>query len=91
MGDVNLWGTGKTAERLVTCIKENIILVIDNDRKKWGTVRNGYTVCAPDNISEFHGRFDKIIIASVSWRCIRRQIMKEFDVEQVQIENMYYQ
>jgi len=85
-----LWGTGKIADKLIGVIKDEIVLVVDNDKKKWGSVWNNYVVERPCSLKEYIGVFDKIIIAATSWEIIRRQIIENFKINEALIENMYY-
>lgn len=85
-----LWGTGELANRLVKLIDDEIILVVDNDERKWETAWNGYVVKNPHCLKEVMGCFDKIVIASKSWRTIREQIIHDFKIDTSMIENMYY-
>lgn len=90
MGKVILWGTGTMAQKLLSVIEDTIVLVVDNDKKKWGTIWNGYIVNNPSSIVDLNNNFDKIIIGTVSWRAIREQILKEFSIESYRVENIYY-
>lgn len=91
MKQIVLWGTGKIANRLLISISEKIVLVVDNDEKKWGTVWNGYTVSSPEALKMAELRFDKIVIATEKWRVIRKQIIEKFNIDDKLIDNMYYQ
>lgn len=90
MEQIILWGTGKIAGRLIDIINERIVLVVDNNEKKWGTIWNGYVINNPATIKTLESGFDKVIIATVNWRIIRRQIIEEFHIDVELIENMYY-
>ena len=63
MEKVILWGTGKIAQKLLPVINDTILLVVDNDRKKWGMMWNGYMINNPSAITNYYGNFDRIIIA----------------------------
>lgn len=88
MEEIILWGTGKIANRLIETISGRIVLVVDNDKEKWGVIWNGYRISSPDAIRDT--KFDKIIIAAVEWRVIRKQIGERYHIDQKMIENMYY-
>ena len=90
MEKIVLWGTGKLARKLLPVLTYTVILVVDNDKSKWGTVWNGYIVSPPASIKDFYGKFDRIIIATANWKIIREQILDEFCVEPGLIDNMYY-
>lgn len=90
MYKIILWGTGKIANRLIRLIDDEIMLVVDNDERKWETTWNGYIVKSPYCLEEAIGSFDKIVIASKSWREIREQIIHDFKIDASMIENMYY-
>ena len=90
MEKVILWGTGKIAQKLLPVINDTIHLVVDNDRKKWGMMWNGYMINNPSAITNYYGNFDRIIIAMLSWKKVRKQILEEFAIESDLIDNMYY-
>lgn len=90
MKKVILWGTGMIASKLLSVIEDIIILVVDNDKKKWGMIWNGYIVNNPSAIVNLYDDFDRIIIATVDWRTIREQILREFGIASSRIDNMYY-
>lgn len=90
MFKIVLWGTGEIADRLIRLIDDEIMLVVDNDERKWETTWNGYLVKSPHYLEEVIGYFDKIVIASKSWGVIREQIIHDFNIEISMIENMYY-
>lgn len=90
MEKIIVWGTGKIADKLFPAINDEIVLVVDNDKKKWGTIWNGFTVKSPSVIVDFNGNFDRVVIASIYWKEIRRQIIEECGVDSSLIDNMYY-
>jgi len=71
-------------------ITDSIILVVDNDKTKWETIWNGYVVNSPSVIATFDGDFDRIVIAALNWKVIRKQILEDFCVDPCYIDNMYY-
>lgn len=91
MEDIILWGTGQIANTLMPLINARIILVIDNDKKKWGTDWHGYIVNSPDVLKDFEGKFNRIVIAAEKWKTIRKQIIEEFHIDKELIDNMYFQ
>lgn len=90
MEKIILWGTGEIATRLLSIITDSIVLVIDNDKEKWGNIWNGYVVNSPSVLTTFDGDFDRIVIASLNWKVIRKQILEEFCIAPHFIDNMYY-
>lgn len=85
-----LWGTGKIAKKLIEVIDDKIVFVVDNDDSKWGTIWNGYEIRCPDDIEKRIAEYDKIIIATTSFREIKTQILSKYSIEEKKIDNMYY-
>lgn len=90
MSNIIFWGTGKIASQLIGLIDDKVVLVVDNDEKKWGSNWQGYVIHEPDDIRKLKGGFDKVIIAAAGWKDIRRQLIQQFHIDESLIDNMYY-
>lgn len=85
-----LWGTGKVGAKLIKAVDDEIVLVVDNDEKKWGSLWNGYVVNSPQCLNGYNNYYDKIVIAVADWKSVREQIIQYFNIATSSIENMYY-
>lgn len=90
MKKIILWGTGEIANKLINVVEDQIVLVVDNNEEKWGSNWNGYIINSPQHLNDFKENFDRIIIATASWKEIRNQIYDNFNIALCLVDNMYY-
>ncbi|MFR1908479.1 MAG: chemotaxis protein [Clostridium neonatale] len=76
MLNVIMFGTGTTANVVLTGLKENIHIICycDNDRTKWGKIFKGKNVIPPNEIMKFN--YDYIVIASQFNNEIYKQLLE---------------
>lgn len=73
--DVIIWGTGRGAEDIITCVKEDcrIIAYVDNDQTRWGNKYHDSLVVAPKELISM--QFDYLIVAvAINYESIVTQL-----------------
>ena len=73
--DVIIWGTGRGAEDIITCLKEDcrVIAYADNDQTRWGNKFHDSLVVAPKELIDM--QFDYLIVAvAVNYESIVTQL-----------------
>lgn len=85
-----LWGCGKCADLIWNEIKHEVVLIIDNNSMLWGTLWNGFIINSPKCLEENKIVYDKVIIASVEWRIIRKQLIDFYGVQDKKIDNTFF-
>lgn len=88
--NIILWGTGKAASVLMENLNCNIVVVVDNDERKWGKEWNGFTIQEPAVLKNTEIEYDKIIIAVADWKVIKRQLTEKMHVSSDKIDNMFF-
>lgn len=85
-----LWGIGKCGTLIWEDVKDYVEIVIDGNEKLWGNDWNGFKIQPPEILKDKNISYDKIIIASVEWRFIKKDIMNKYGVDSKYIDNMYF-
>ena len=75
MMKIVIFGAGKNAERLRTCIKSNIKIVsyIDNNPLLWGNEIDGIKICEPHSLTALDYNF--VVIATINYKPIVSQLL----------------
>lgn len=76
-----IYGAGNMAVELINKIRRNgaeAVMLIDTDRKKWGTVVKGLTVEGPSVLKEKNDLFDYIMIGSIWYYKEIKEALKSF-------------
>lgn len=83
------WGAGGgTLAPLYMLRKEcQIIGIVDNDKKKWGTVFEEYKVYSPEEMAEWE--YDYVVIANKYGKEIRSQLVTQLGVKEEKIYDFY--
>ena len=72
-----LYGAGPTAEALMgTFEQDQIVLVCDSDRQKWGKLIGEYAIVSPEELVARRSEFDKIFISSRYYEEIKTALLE---------------
>lgn len=91
MEKVLIFGTGRGAQKFYSLIGDETFTIIgflDNNRSKWNTDFKGYNIYSPYMLIDL--KFDKIIICSVAYTEIRNQLISNYGIPEIKIENNLY-
>lgn len=80
-----IFGAGSTCKELLEKenILKNIVVLLDNDKNKWGKTINGKEIVRPDKVNDYE--FDKIIIVSDSYKRIFKQLTFNYNIAEDKI------
>ncbi len=86
MRDIVVFGTGEVGKRIIPYLEEkfHILFWMDNDKKKWGTVFEGYQVKSPENILKYDC---DVIIASTKFEF---EILKQVRQMGIPADKIYF-
>ena len=73
--DVIIWGTGRGAEDIITCLKDDcrVIAYVDNDQTRWGNKHHDNLVVEPKELIDM--QFDYLIVAvAINYESIVTQL-----------------
>lgn len=84
-----IFGTGSRADKVVTgCDYESIVCYIDNNRDKHGKLHNGKLIRSPEELKDME--YDRIIICSVAYKVIYKQLTQIHGISPQNISNFTY-
>lgn len=82
MEKIIIWGAGNICKEYLRKEKFhnfNIICLVDNDERKWGTELEGIKIKNPDALSNI--QFDKILILANAFEEIKTQILQTYHID----------
>ena len=88
MDNIAIFGTGSGAEKVIKSldsIKYKIVAYIDNNENMKDKIFKGIKVSAPPELCNIE--YDKIIICSVAYKAIFKQLTEDYNIDPNKIEN----
>lgn len=88
LDDVIIFGVGKLSKDSIPRLEKNyhILFLVDNDKKKWGTIFRNYKVKCPNKIKDFNC---KVIISSTKYGLEMKEQLEDIGVAEDRIYFCY--